>query len=731
MGDTYKDKALALFNAGFEPIPLNGKKPVVKDWTNVRIDREQVEKWAANGTGNCNVGIRCTEYVHAIDIDIDDEHVAFRVREKLRLISGFTLPPVRVGKHPRSLTPCHIEGVTGKLSSPGYVDRHGVIHKIEILAKGQQFVSDGTHPDTGMDYEWQNARLETIGVKGLPVYSLEQIQDELFTVFDEEARKRGLKPVNGERDRRIRRAPNAPLEDDAAAQALANLKTPGASLEELKRALFALPMSYCDDREYWVEAGMIIHWETRGGEAGYRLYDAWSRLSDKYKSPQDTRERWNSFRLNRDPEQTATFGTLKAWLENEQDASDVDVTTVTEVTEVTDVAECNNTFEKVTDVTESNSCYSENVTIGRSKYDRVTAELWGYIKSSEGEVSTTMIYNELSLKTAAEKTAVRVALTRLCERGKLKKVPMKRGYYMPVETDIQEMNLGEAEKAAFPLPLPFDLSKHVKVLVGSAMVVSGTTNAGKTTFAFQCVDELLRLIVTFFGPTPERESAYALPEGSEECVHSEWFREFATKSKPVRYLNSEMSEGEILARIEAMGPESAERLKNRVQWVRRSYNWEGAIDPDGVNVIDYLQIYDEFYKIGQIISDVQQELRHGIAIILIQKKTGEANPRGGEFALERCRLAINLDANPSSGGGTCTLRKVKAPVDYLHNPQGMELDYKLGENMRLEATSKLKFLNKKERAAINRRYEEERRAKEAANDFFDVARKDNDEEIPF
>lgn len=293
------------------------------------------------------------------------------------------------------------------------------------------------------------------------------------------------------------------------------------------------------------------------------------------------------------------------------------------------------------------------------------------------------------------------------------------------------MDLDKAEKEPFPLPLPFGLSNHVRVMVGSVVVVSGTTNSGKTTFAFQAVDDFLAQVATSFAPPSLIESAFALPGGREGSANPpNWLRELAAKPKPVRYLNSEMSEGEILARIEAMGPESAERLKSRVQWCRRTHDWARAIEPDAVNVIDYLQIYDEFYRVGQLISDVQQKLRHGIAIILIQKKTGEVNPRGGEFALERARLALNLDANPSSGGGICTLRKVKAPVDYLKNPQGMELDYRLGENMRLEATSKLKYVSKKERAAINRRYEDERRAQEAADDFFGVNDQDGEARRP-
>lgn len=733
MGDTYKDKARALLAAGFEPIPIlkGQKRPAIPEWTTVPVTPQQVDRWRGNGYGDCGVGIRCTDSVQLLDVDVYDPKVAHKVWQRIRTL-GMTDPCRRIGQHPKFGVPCRVPGQGTKRQSATWTDKAGRNHKIEVLARGQQFVCYGIHPDTHRAYEWQYDTLEGVGAAKL-IEVKPEVVDELFDLLREEALKRGWteqgangKARAGAKDKSRPKPAPAVSTGDSEADYLLDLKTPGATLEELERALFALPPEYCDDRDYWVRAGMIVHWETQGSEEGYRLFDAWSRQSEKYKGEKDTRRRWKSFRLDREPEETATFGTLTAWLEE----AEKDVTNVTPVTDVTNVTNC----DSVTKVTSCDSDVAEKVTNGREKYDRVTAGLWSYLRESDGEVSLSMIYQDFSLKTANEKSAVRTALNRMCDKGLLEKVPMKRGCYMLANTDIEEMDLGEAEKAPFPLPMPFNLSNHVKVLVGSVVVVSGTTNAGKTAFAFQCVEGFLREFVTKKPVTPRTESAYALPLAGEECVNGEAepARRPEKTGKPVRYLNSEMSEGEVLARIEAMGPESAKLLKEHVQWVRRSHDWARAIDPDALNVIDYLQIYDEFYRIGQLISDIQQKLRHGIAIVLIQKKTGEANPRGGEFALERCRLAINLDHNPSSGGGICTLRKVKAPVDYLKNPQGMELDYRLAPNMRLEATSKLAFVDKKQRANINRRYEEERKRQEAVEDFFQVdGRKDEDKEIPF
>lgn len=346
-----------------------------------------------------------------------------------------------------------------------------------------------------------------------------------------------------------------------------------------------------------------------------------------------------------------------------------------------------------------------------------------------------MIYQEFDLRTSSQKKSARKVLERLVKEGLLRKVEENTGTYERNTVEFDEIDISEDEPEEFPLPLPLGLSNHVKVLPGSVVLVSGTTNSGKTAFGFQCADDYIRESATSFWGGSREESAFALPQGGVECEKQpgeEGERRKGPVLELVRYMNSEMAPGELKARIKAMGPESAERLRNYVRWGNRTHGWDQVINPDVVNIIDYLQIYDEFYKSGGVISKIQSRLNKGIAIVLIQKKTGEVNPRGGEFALERCRLAVNLDYNPSSGGGICTLRKVKAPVNNLQNPQGMEIDYRIGPNLRLEPVSKLAFVDKKQRANINRRYEEERKRQEAVEDFFQVdSRKDEDKEIPF
>lgn len=144
----------------------------------------------------------------------------------------------------------------------------------------------------------------------------------------------------------------------------------------------------------------------------------------------------------------------------------------------------------------------------------------------------------------------------------------------------------------------------------------------------------------------------------------------------------------------------------RLEFVKRSHDWARVIEPDGLNIIDYLQVYESFYEIGQKITDIRDKLRSGIAIVLIQKKTGESNPQGGEFALEKARVAISLSDNKPYGC-IMSLRKVKRPVEPRNNPQGMEIDYQFTAHGPVQPVSDLRFVNQKQRKEINSKYQRE------------------------
>jgi hypothetical protein len=62
-----------------------------------------------------------------------------------------------------------------------------------------------------------------------------------------------------------------------------------------------------------------------------------------------------------------------------------------------------------------------------------------------------------------------------------------------------------------------------------------------------------------------------------------------------------------------------------------------------LNVIDYLEVTDNYYLVAKYVNDIHKKLGDAIALIAIQKKDRNSPmPLGKERAIEKCRLAVAL-----------------------------------------------------------------------------------------
>lgn len=118
---------------------------------------------------------------------------------------------------------------------------------------------------------------------------------------------------------------------------------------------------------------------------------------------------------------------------------------------------------------------------------------------------------------------------------------------------------------------------------------------------------------------------------------------------------------------------SMEEWKNHVKVYERSRDFQDVIDPDALNIIDYLEVEDNFYLVGQTLNTIFRTLNTGVAIIALQKKEGGAYGRGAEFSVEKARLAINIDP------GIITVVKAKTWASPDRNPNGLHFGFKLAD----------------------------------------------------
>jgi hypothetical protein len=272
------------------------------------------------------------------------------------------------------------------------------------------------------------------------------------------------------------------------------------------------------------------------------------------------------------------------------------------------------------------------------KERNIMQEVKEWLESQQGHFRVSDYYNESHVVTKQEKHAVILAMRRLCDQGILESYGQRSGTYRKLETDIEYINWQDADASEYPLELPLNIHELVKLYPGNIAILAGASNTGKTSFML----ETIRL---------------------------------NQKKYPITYLNSEMAAPELRLRLKLF--EDVCKLSDwKFTAIERSSNFADVIDPDGFNVIDFMEIYDEFWKIGGWIRDIHLKLKKGIAVIAIQKKTTTKQTtqdfgRGGELTLEKPRLYLAMDR------GKIKIVKAKIWRNHERNPNGLTRDFNI------------------------------------------------------
>jgi hypothetical protein len=125
--------------------------------------------------------------------------------------------------------------------------------------------------------------------------------------------------------------------------------------------------------------------------------------------------------------------------------------------------------------------------------------------------------------------------------------------------------------------------------------------------------------------------------------------------------------------------------------------------PDSVNVIDYLLVPDEFWKVGQYLDDIYRKLNKGVAYVNIQKGTGAEVGRGGDFSLERPQLYVTLSNDPDAdlehdNVQPCVAKVIKSKAwRYRSNPDGKQAFFQIEEGWKINHDNCWQYPAKKEK----------------------------------
>lgn len=272
----------------------------------------------------------------------------------------------------------------------------------------------------------------------------------------------------------------------------------------------------------------------------------------------------------------------------------------------------------------------------------ISQDLKLWVESQEGHFKVTEYHTESQIVTKEQKHAVIQALKRLQEEGIIEKFGEQRGVYRKIQSKSDEIDFMGVEEKVIEIIWPFEIQEWVKILPKNIIVVAGESNAGKTAF-------LLNVSFMNMG-----------------------------KFK-INYFSSEMGAMELRDRLSKFETNLI-HWKENVNFRERSSNFGDVVKSNDVNIIDFLEITDEFYKIGGMISEIFNKLKKGIAIIALQKNPKTDFGLGGMRSIEKARLYLSME------NGRIKIVKGKNWAS-SYNPNGISRKFKLVQGAKFIPTT--------------------------------------------
>jgi len=264
-----------------------------------------------------------------------------------------------------------------------------------------------------------------------------------------------------------------------------------------------------------------------------------------------------------------------------------------------------------------------------SKESSVTDCIKRWIEQQDGWFDVNQLDKELGLISPQQKSNRRKVIMRLKEQGILEANRSQSGKYRFINTEINKIDWQNADRSKkLNVKWAFPIHDLCFLYPGNIVVVAGSSDAGKTALLM----------------------------------------DFAARNHydfDVNYFSSEMGEDELQGRIVLF--EEAGLFPacdwDGINFVERSRDFADLVEPNKINIIDYLEMNDNFFNVGGTILSIWEKIAGtGLAIIAIQKEPKADLGRGGQFSMEKARIYLTMDYNK------LTIKKGKNRMNPAVNP---------------------------------------------------------------
>jgi hypothetical protein len=265
-------------------------------------------------------------------------------------------------------------------------------------------------------------------------------------------------------------------------------------------------------------------------------------------------------------------------------------------------------------------------------YKETKKRITAWLSLHKGEsFDLDLVCRQCELTSAQSRNYASTMLSKEVDRGSLEKINKLYRYIDNTYKPFDFLNASDAPPLDIRFPVGADGSRfgfdgHAVVSPGDIIVVAGVSNMGKTTFA---LDFLWQNMDNY----------------------------------PCFFMGNELFPAKFKRRISRMTWNNPLREDGTLKFdiTRRLNSWKDIIKPDHINIIDWINLDDNFYKIGSIIEGIQDKLHSGIALINLQKDGSKALGLGGGFSEHLASLYLTIDFN------RLTVRKLKEWKDINTN----------------------------------------------------------------